>query len=78
MFRADPAGGIRCDPPVPDEGFAGRLVEASRVPVCISKDSALLRPRSVVWDEGLRCRNMEPKKPESEQAIARSANAPLR
>ena len=56
--------------PVPDEVFAGRLVEASRVPVCIPKDPALLRPRAVVWGEGLRCRNMEPKKTESEQEIA--------
>jgi len=29
-----------------------------------------LRPRFVVWDEGLRCRNMEAKKTETGQAVA--------
>ena len=56
--------------PVPDEVLAGRLVEASRVPACISKDSALCAPGSVVWDEGLRCRNMERKRVETGQEIA--------
>ena len=46
-LRDQPGGcearGLRARSPVPDEGFAGRLVEASRVPACISKDSALLR-----------------------------------
>ena len=52
--------------PVPDEVFAARLVEASRVPRGRPHHS-LLRPSSAVRDEGRRCRNMERKKTETEQ-----------
>ena len=45
---------------VPSEICAGRLVEASRVPRG-KPNHTPLRLGAVVWDEGLSCRNTEPK-----------------
>ncbi len=52
-------------------GFAGRLVEASRVPPCSYDASAFCVQAQSPGDEGRPRRNMEPKKTEPRQAIAR-------
>ena len=51
--------------------LAGRLVEASRVPACISKDFARSAQAQSLRDEGLCSRNMEPKRTGTEKGTAR-------
>ena len=66
-FRCDePLAAVRCSGSV----FAGRLVEASRVPACISTNFARSAQAKSLWDEGLHRRNMEPQKTETEHRTA--------